>query len=100
MGMRQPNQLTPRPVYGLPGVAVASEQSSTFRSGVLPLLALVIGLAVAAVWFVGLPALDEPPAGRSCEVVVLASGSTRCVADPGRASRAARQTTRPPANAG
>ena len=58
------------------------------RSPVLPLLALVLGLAGAAIWFVGLPQLDKPATvQRSCEVVVLQSGKTRCVKDP-RAAKA------------
>jgi hypothetical protein len=50
------------------------------RSPVLPLLALVTGLAAAAIWFVGLPQLDRAtPVSRTCEVIVLESGKTRCV---------------------
>ena len=56
----------------------------------LPLLILVLGLAVAAVWFVALPAFDTQHTERSCEVVVLKSGSTACVRDPTRGSRAVR----------
>ena len=56
------------------------------RSPVIPLLALVLGLAGAAVWFVGLPYLEKPAtAQRSCEVIVLQSGKTRCVKDPAAA---------------
>ncbi len=56
------------------------------RSPVIPLLALVVGLAGAAVWFVGLPYLEKPAtAQRSCEVIVLQSGKTRCVKDPAAA---------------
>jgi hypothetical protein len=62
----------------MPGVAVAEERPS-MASGVLPLLILVIGLATATVWFVALPALEKPPAERSCEVVFLRSGSIKCV---------------------
>jgi len=58
------------------------------RSPALLLLALVIGLGGAAIWFVGLPQLDKPaPAQRSCEVIVLQSGKTRCVKNP-RAAKA------------
>jgi hypothetical protein len=65
-------------------------------SSLLPLLILVVGLAAATVWFVALPALDKPPAKRSCEVFVLKSGSTRCVPEPVPGSRAApaKSTTR------
>lgn len=92
MGMRQPNRLSARPVYGFPGVAVADERSDGTRGTVLTLLILVVALAVATVWYVGLPALDgKPRAERSCEVVVLASGATKCVRDPMRGSRTAPQ---------
>lgn len=70
-----------RPVYGVADISAASERSR-LDSAVLPLLALVLGLAAATVWFVALPVLDGPPprAERSCEVVVLEPGSTKCVA--------------------
>jgi hypothetical protein len=36
-------------------------------------------LSVAAIWFVLLPAIREkPPTLQTCEVVVLANGTTRC----------------------
>ena len=77
-----------RPAYGVAGAAVANEHSSA-RSPVLPLLLLFIGLAAATVWFVVLPGLDKQPrAQRSCEVVVLKSGTTACVRDPTRGARA------------
>lgn len=76
-----------RPAYGLPDVAVADEPRRVVGS-VLPLVILVLGLAAATIWFVALPALDKQPAGRTCEVVVLKSGSTACVDDPTRASQA------------
>lgn len=77
-----------RPPYGGAGVAVASEHSSA-PSPMLPLLILFIGLAVATVWFVALPAFDKQPrAERSCEVVILESGSPACVREPVRGSRA------------
>src|SRR4029450_7303800 len=65
------------PAYGLPDPAANgnSTEHSRVASSVLPLLILVVGLAVATVWFVALPALDKPPAKASCEVVVLKSGS-------------------------
>lgn len=89
MGMRQPDRLSATPAYGLPGVAVASDHSRALPSGALPLLLLVIALAAATVWYVGLPALDgKPRAERSCEVIVLRSGATRCVREPSRGSRA------------
>ena len=92
MGMRRPDRLSATPVYGFPGVAVADDNSHSGPSGVLPLLILVVALAVATVWYVGLPALDaKPAAGRSCEVIVLRSGATKCVREPSRGSRATPQ---------
>ena len=45
--------------------------------------AATVGLAAAAVWFVALPQLDKTATvQRSCEVIVLKSGKTRCVANP------------------
>lgn len=82
-----------RHAYGLAGGGVANE-SPRAPSGVLPLLVLVVGLAIAAVWFVALPAFDDPPARRSCEVVFLASGSTKCVEKPALGSRVASQTSK------
>jgi hypothetical protein len=36
-------------------------------------------LSVAAIWFVLLPAIREkPPSLQTCEVVLLANGTTRC----------------------
>ena len=43
---------------------------------------LVIGLAVATMWFVVLPALEEPPPVRTCEVVFLEGGTTSCIEPP------------------
>ena len=51
-------------------------------SPVVPLMILVLGLAVATMWFVALPALDEPPPSRTCEVVFLQGGTTRCIEPP------------------
>jgi hypothetical protein len=85
--------------YGVAGgVAVASDRPSAV-SVVLPLLALVIGLAVATVWFVALPAFERSPAKRSCEVFVLKSGSTRCVPEPTLGSRAAPRGPKPSSRA-
>jgi hypothetical protein len=83
-----------RQTYGVPGVAVADERRSV-PSSVLALLILVVGLAVATIWFVALPAFGKPLAKRSCEVVVLESGATRCVADPTSASRAVQKRSKP-----
>jgi hypothetical protein len=46
----------------------------------LPLLVLVVGLAVATLWYVVRPALEaQPVAQRSCEVIIL-ENETKCVA--------------------
>jgi hypothetical protein len=88
-----------RPVYGVADVAAASARPNV-ASGVLPLLILVIGLAVATVWFVALPALDKPPrAARSCEVIVLERGSTKCVPKPTRRSLAVQLKAKPTSRA-
>lgn len=63
--------------YGLPDVAVGSD--GVDASPLLPLLIIVIGLAVATIWFVWLP-MTHKPTGPSCEVYVLPSGTTKCVA--------------------
>jgi hypothetical protein len=50
---------------------------------VLAAMAIVLGLAAAAAWFVGVPLLTKPaPVHRGCEVIVLKSGKTKCVANP------------------
>jgi len=60
-----------------------------------PLMILVIGLAAAATWFVALPQLDKPATvQRSCEVIVLETGKTRCVANPKTGSKAAAKNAR------
>jgi hypothetical protein len=88
MGTRQPARLSPTPVYGIPEATVPNARSGP--SGVLPLLVLVVVLAAAAVWYVALPAFDQPVAQkRTCEVVVLASGATACVEAPGRKAKTA-----------
>ena len=77
--------------YGVPEVAVASERSGE-PSSVLPLLIMVIGLAAATIWFVALPVFHTPASvGRSCEVYVLPSGTTKCVPYPKPGSWAAHQ---------
>ena len=71
------------PELGVSGVAIADEQARPNR-GVLPLLIVFLGLAVATVWFVVLPALDKPkPPARPCGTFVVSkSGSARCVDVP------------------
>lgn len=83
MGMRQPTRLQ-GPVYGLPEETV-SEEHSRIPSAVLPLVILFALLAAAALWYVALPAFAHPVrAERSCEVIVLETGATKCVRDPAR----------------
>ena len=77
--------------YGGREVAVTNERSGE-PSGVLPLLIMVIGLAAATIWFVALPVFHPPvTVGRSCEVYVLPSGTTKCVPYPKPGSWAAHQ---------
>ena len=66
------------PQLGVSGVAVADEEPRPNR-GVLPLLIVFIGLAVATVWFVVVPALDRPkPPARPCDTFIVSkSGSAR-----------------------
>jgi hypothetical protein len=73
-----------RPSYGhaYATADVAGAARSGAPSNVLPLLILVIGLAVATIWFVALPTLEKQPAGRPCDVFVLPSGTTKCVPTP------------------
>ena len=85
MGMRQPAHISPAPAYGIPE-SVTTREDSGGTGGVLPLLILVVALAAGAVWFVALPAFEKAPAERSCEVVVLQSGSPACVSPPTRGS--------------
>ena len=72
------------PELGVSGVVVADEEPRPPNRGVLPLLIVFIGLAVATVWFVVLPALDEPrpPVGPCSTFIVSKSGSARCVDVP------------------
>jgi hypothetical protein len=88
-----------RHAYGAAGLVVEDE-SPRVPSGVVPLLVLVIGLAAATIWFVALPAPDSPPqVERSCEVIVLKSGFTKCVPTPKPGSPAAHQKTKAPGRA-
>ena len=68
-------------VLGVSRGAVARETTSG-PSPVIPLLIIVLGLAVATIWFVALPAVDKAPPGRTCEVVFRKDGTTRCVEKP------------------
>ena len=73
-------------VLGASRGAVARE-AERGPSPVVPLLIMVLGLAVAAIWFVALPALDTPPPGRKCEVVFRKDGTTKCVEKPAGAAK-------------
>jgi hypothetical protein len=72
-------------VLDVSGLAVARARASDPAgepSPVVPLMILVLGLAVATMWFVALPALEQPPPRRTCEVVFLKGGTTRCIEPP------------------
>ena len=74
-------------VLGASGGAVARERERG-PSPVIPLLIMVLGLAIATIWFVALPALETPPPGRTCEVVFRKDGTTKCVEkSPGTAKK-------------
>jgi hypothetical protein len=81
-----------RPVYG--DAVVVDERPSPLRN-LLPVLILFVGLALATVWYVVVPAFDKPAVvKRSCEVVVLKSGTTACVKDPRLQKRTPNRPTR------
>jgi hypothetical protein len=89
MGLRQPARLSPSPGYGLPSETVSDSGPPT---AVLPLLLLFVVLAAATVWFVAVPAFAKPVRAESaCEVIVLKSGTTKCVKDPTHGKRAAQR---------
>jgi hypothetical protein len=92
MGTRQPTRLTPI-AYGLPEDAMSdgpADDHGSGRASMYLLFALVIALAVATLLYVARPALEQKPAGeRSCEVIILASGSPSCVDPQSRAGHAA-----------
>ena len=89
--MRQPTRLEPI-AYGLPEDAVSgghADDKGGARTGMYLLFALVIALAVATLWYVARPALEQKPAAeRSCEVIILASGSPSCVDPQSRGANA------------
>ncbi len=61
-------------------VIVPAREQAREPSPVVPLMILVLGLAVATMWLVALPPLQKPPPpGRTCEVVFLTNGNTRCI---------------------
>ena len=92
MGTRQPARLKPI-AYGLPEDAMSdgmADDHGAGRTSMYLLFALVVALAVATLWYVARPALDQKPAaGRSCEVIILASGSPSCVDPQSRTAHAA-----------
>ena len=72
-----------------PALPAVYQDSSPGFIPALPLLTLVIGLAGAAIWFVGIPHVTKAaPVDRGCEVIVLKTGKTKCVADPRAGSNA------------
>jgi len=80
MGLRQPARLSPSPGYGLPSDTVSDSRPP---NALFPLLLLFVALAAATVWFVAVPAFAKPVnAKATCEVIVLKSGTTKCVKDP------------------
>ena len=91
MGTRQPTRLTPI-AYGLPEDAMSdgpADDHGSGRAGMYLMFALVIALAVATLLYVARPALEQKPAAeRSCEVIILASGSPSCVDPQSRAAQA------------
>jgi hypothetical protein len=87
MGLRQPARVSTSPGYGLPSESGVTDGGAP--SALFPLLLLFVALAVAAVWFVAVPALAKPAhAQPTCEVIVLESGTTKCVKDPTHGKRA------------
>jgi hypothetical protein len=70
------------PIYGVREPSSEHESPRSFAREVLPLLMLFVGLAIATMWFVALPALEPAPADDSCKRVIVKSGSGRCVAEP------------------
>ena len=89
MGLRQPARLSISPGYGLPSESTAPARGAP--SALLPLLLLFVALAAATVWFVAVPALAKPAqVQQACEVIVLESGTTKCVKDPTHGKRTQR----------
>ena len=90
--MRQPTRLEPI-AYGLPEDAMSdghANDNGATRTGMYLLFVLVVALAVATLWYVARPALGQKPAAeRSCEVIILASGSPSCVDPQARAAHGA-----------
>ncbi len=99
MGTRQPARITAT-VYGLPEEVVAAAQAGETSGrpvGMFLLFGLVVALAVATLWYVARPALEQKPTvERSCEVIVTPSGTPRCVSTPARGSHAAAKRNRTP----
>jgi hypothetical protein len=98
MGARQPTRLKAI-AYGLPEDAMSDGQaddSGAGRSGMFLLFALVIALAVATLWYVARPAIEQKPTVEpSCELVIHASGSPSCVDASTRAALASKRASKP-----
>jgi hypothetical protein len=78
-------------------VPAADEQAGAASSPVIPLLVVVLGLAIATVWFVAIPLVNRPAhVERGCEVIVLASGKTKCVASVKGGRNAVHAKSKPP----
>ena len=66
-----------------PVAHAAAPPVSSGAGSVLAAMVIVLGLAAAAAWFIGVPLLTKPaPVHRGCEVIVLQSGKTKCVKNP------------------
>lgn len=75
-----------------PAAYAAPQPVSPGAGSVLAAMAIVLGLAAAATWLVGMPLLTKPaPVHRGCEVIVLQSGKTKCVKNPRAAWKASGQ---------
>jgi hypothetical protein len=76
---------TTEPDYAAPDVAATHDEPGPNRA-LLPLLVVFVGLALATVWLVVLPALHTPkaksPARPCASFIVSKSGSARCVDAP------------------
>jgi hypothetical protein len=76
----------------IPVAHAAAPPASPGALSVLAAIAIVLGLAAAAAWFVGVPHLTKTaPVHRGCEVIVLKSGKTKCVTNPRAAWKARAQ---------
>ena len=76
---------TTEPDYAVADAAATNDEQGPNRA-LLPLLVVFVGLALATVWLVVLPALHTPkpkaPARPCASFIVSKSGSARCVDAP------------------